>query len=177
MTEQTGRIVTAEEARVLFKSLYGERFVKYIDFSGDCWLWTGRRSTKTRTREYGHFQMGGRGSAQRGPHRLALMAVLGNIEPKDQVDHRDGCSGLCVRPDHLRVATHAENQRNRYGPQASNKLGVRGVYVTTAGRYATRVQRDGKFHTAGTYSTIEEAREAVAALRRELFGEQWAGAA
>ena len=76
---------------------------------GNCWIWKGCVSDEG----YGTFVVGGPQSAQkrRGAHRVVFFLLNGRW-PEPEIDHL--CHNtLCVRPDHLREATHTENMNNR----------------------------------------------------------------
>lgn len=67
-----------------------------------CWLWTGGVTSGRVT--YGQYRSG-------LAHRYAYAVVGGHRIPAGyEVEHL--ChNGLCVRPDHLRAVTHADNER------------------------------------------------------------------
>jgi hypothetical protein len=83
------------------------RFWAKVDKSGDCWEWTG-----TRTRQgYGGFRVGDRTVKA---HRFAwsVIASRGAIPAGLVVMHL--CDNPpCVRPEHLRLGTVADNNRDR----------------------------------------------------------------
>lgn len=151
-----------------------ERFWSKVDKTGDCWLWTASGDSSG----YGQFWRDGRMVV---PHRLAFEWEHGEIPEGMQVDHR--CFHRnCVRPDHLRLVTHAQNQQNRRGANSNNATGVRGVYWSKRDRkYQARVMLNGKRYHAGYYDTLEEAEAAVIAKRQELFTHddhaEWAASA
>ena len=78
-----------------------ERFEEKVDKTGECWLWTAACNHKG----YGKFKHEGKVVPA---HRLAFEWVHGEIPEGMQVDHR--CHQRnCVRPDHLRLVTPAQN--------------------------------------------------------------------
>ena len=139
-----------------------ERFEEKVDKSGECWLWTARCNHKG----YGQFRYEGKKVYS---HRLAFEWAHGEIPEGMQVDHR--CfQRNCVRPEHLRLVTPAQNGQNRRGANSSNTTGVRGVHWNKhVQKYRAMVRLSGKLHHAGYYDTLEEAEAAVIAKRRELF--------
>ena len=102
-------------------------------------------------------------------HRLSFEWVHGGIPEGMHVDHRCHTRN-CVRPDHLRLVTHAQNGQNRRGANRDSGTGVRGVsWHKPRQKYRARVMLNGKRYSAGYYDTLEEAEAAVIAKRRELF--------
>lgn len=150
------------------------RFWEKVDKTGDCWLWTAYCERKG----YGRFGYEGRVVRV---HRLAYEWAHGEIPEGLQVDHR--CHQRnCVRPEHLRLATNAQNHQNRRGANSGSTTGVRGVsWDKRARKYWTRVELSGREYNAGYYDTLEEAEAAVIAKRRELYTHddyaEWAASA
>ena len=139
-----------------------ERFWEKVDKTDECWLWTGACERKG----YGRF--GYEGKVVR-VHRLSYAWANGEIPEGLHIDHR--CHQRnCVRPEHLRLVTNAQNHQNRRGANSNNATGVRGVsWDKRARKYRARVDLSGKWCSAGSYDTLEEAEAAVIAKRRELF--------
>jgi hypothetical protein len=93
-----------------------ERFFSHVDKAGPvapgapsrCWLWVGA----VNNRGYGTIQMGSRVGGYRGPmqaHRLSWEIAFGYIPDGLVVRHAVCGNPRCVRPDHLRLGTQAQN--------------------------------------------------------------------
>lgn len=82
-----------------------ERFWAKVDMSGECWEWTAALFTDG----YGVFKVGGR---NRGAHRYSAMLHFGMFDRRIVVCHT--CDNRkCVRPDHLVLADHEWNAKDR----------------------------------------------------------------
>lgn len=93
-------------------------------------------------------------------HRLILRAASGV-----EIDHEDG-DGLNNQRNNIRVATHAENMRNRR--RWANKHGFKGVYKNSKSKgYGAYIKVDKKLKHIGSFATVEEAAKAydMVALR------------
>lgn len=139
-----------------------ERFWSKVDRTGDCWVWMAACSPKG----YGLFWHEGKMVLA---HRLAFEWANGGVPEGLQADHR--CHQRnCVRPEHLRLVTNAQNSQNRRGATQASTTGVRGVsWDKRARKYRALVWFSGKQFFAGYYDTLKEAEAAVIAKRRELF--------
>lgn len=139
-----------------------ERFWSKVDKTNKCWLWTGACLPTG----YGAFRHEGKTVY---PHRLSYAWTNGEIPEGLQVDHR--CHDRsCVRPEHLRLVTNAQNLQNRRGATRASTTGVRGVsWDKTHRKYMAHVTLSGKRYNAGYFDTLEAAEAAAIAKRRELF--------
>ncbi len=82
------------------------RFEKYIDKSGECWLWTGTFSKNG----YGQFWYEGK---HIDSHRFSYLLANGEL-PTHPLVVRHKCKPKnCVNPDHLEPGTQSENQLDR----------------------------------------------------------------
>lgn len=140
-----------------------ERFEKYVDRSGACWLWTGGSSGG-----YGRIKEDAPGRQQIGAHRVSYELTNGPIPKGMVVDHLCHVK-LCVNPNHLRAIAIKQNLEHRAGPSRNNKSGYLGVYEYFPGCWRGKVKHHGKENYTGRYDTPEEADVAVRALRNKLF--------
>ena len=102
-----------------------ERFMSFVDTSGECWLWKGFRNPKG----YGTFWLSPR---KQMAHRVAWTFAHGPIPLGMRVLHH--CDNpSCVRPTHLFLGTPLDNMRDmiakgrarhptRYGLRTHSKL-------------------------------------------------------
>lgn len=143
---------------------FEERLWSRVTKTESCWLWTGGVTDDG----YGYFDHNGR---RWSAHRYFYTRFIGEIPDGLEIDHRCFVPN-CVNPEHLRLANRKQQNEYRKGAQKHSNTGVRGVYIRKGNRlkkYATLVGHNGKKFTAGTFYTIEEATEAVRALRAELY--------
>ena len=87
-----------------------ERFFRFVDKSGDCWLWTGKSKSQ---KGYGQIQEGGKGSKHRSVHRLSYEFHFGEI-PKGLVIMHKCDNPSCVNPDHLEAGTQSKNIKDAF---------------------------------------------------------------
>lgn len=141
-----------------------ERFWAKVDKSGDCWTWTGSRSSTG----YGNIGEGAPSKRVLSAHRLSYEMANGKAPKGLVIDHK--CHNrACVNPDHLQAVPQKMNGENRAGLNAHNTSGVRGVFWNKMARkYEARAGHNGKLHYAGLYATKAEAEAAVVALRNSL---------
>ena len=144
-----------------------ERFWANVEKTESCWLW----NAATNGNGNGHFLVNGRKTYA---YRFAWELLRGPIPDGMVIDHDNpdyGCGNpRCVNPDHLEPVTQKVNvQRGRTrSVRTDNKSGVRGVSRRPNGRWLARVTRYGVIHHGGDFATIEEAEQAVIALRNKL---------
>lgn len=105
-----------------------------------------------------------KGSSVRG-HRASYAFYNGEIPADKQVDHMCRVRH-CVNPAHLQLVTAKENSEN-ISLRKDNSTGVRGVQ-RRGSRFRTAVGHHGRKYTAGTFDSLEEAEQAVIALRNKL---------
>ena len=144
--------------KTLYKRCDGtpeERFWAKVDQSEDCWIWTaGKLATG-----YGAICIDGK---MVRAHRYSFELANGPIPEGMVIDHR--ClNPLCVRPEHLRLATNKQNMEHRV-PRSR----VRGVSFQ-AGKWTAQVCHQGKAYYLGRFDNIEDAAAVAAAKRNELF--------
>jgi hypothetical protein len=128
-----------------------------------CWQWIAAKNDGG----YGQFWYGG---GMRRAHRVAWL-LDGRPLPQKPLTLDHICRNtLCVRIDHLRVATKTQQQINR-GLDRNNTSGVRGVHWNKErGKWMVKVKLNNKSHFGGYYDDLEEAAAAAQALRERLHG-------
>ena len=137
-------------------------FAARTERDGDCIVWTGRRDH----RGYGRLTVRGRSTPA---HRYSWESERGEVPAGMELDHT--CwNRACVSPEHLRLASRAQNVQNMSGPRSDNRSGYRGV-SRDGNKWVARVTVGGVEHAQYGFGTPEEAARAAAALRAELFGE------
>lgn len=101
-------------------------------------------------------------------HRLAWLYVHG-VMPKS-LDHINRARAD-NRIENLRLATHGENQRNRWIGRL-NTSGLKGVYWhSTQGNWQSQIHFNGRSYHLGTFQTKDAAFEAYKAAAQRLHGE------
>jgi hypothetical protein len=123
----------ADRACVVIPADAAERFWARIDKSGECWLWTGSKTTAG----YGNLCI------QRKwwyAHRLAYELVVGAIPPGLVLDHLCRVRH-CANPAHLEPVTDGENMRRGLAPYGLRTRCKRGHDITDPAN--VYVQPDG----------------------------------
>jgi hypothetical protein len=141
-----------------------DRFWAKVDKSGECWIWTGSKSSNG----YGNIGAGAPSKKILSAHRLSYEMASGQTPEGLVIDHK--ChQRACVRPDHLQAVPQKQNGENRGGLNSDNTSGARGVFWNkNARKFEARAGHNGKLHYAGIYPTRAEAEVAVIALRNTL---------
>ncbi len=85
-----------------------DRFMKFVIKNNEsgCWLWSGGKS-----RGYGHFSVGPKGSPGKSAHRVSYELFKGRIPDNLIIRHK--CRNKCVNPDHLELGTYKDNADDR----------------------------------------------------------------
>lgn len=136
-------------------------FLARIKEGPSCHTWIGALNDQG----YGRMRVDG---ALVRAHRYAWERVNGPIPDGLYVDHT--CHNrACVNVDHLRLATHSQNESNRSGATSRSRLGIRNV-IRDGNGYTVSVTRGDTKHRAYFHSLEDAVRDAQQA-RARLFGE------
>lgn len=133
-----------------------------------CWIWTGSLDHKG----YGYIKIGSRTDhSQRNVkvHRIAYTIWVGPIGSGLQIDHICRVRA-CFKPGHLRQATNKQNQENKPARVPGSVSGFRGVIWDRKRRaWRVRVLHNGRWINGGWFSDVDQAAQAAARLRCELY--------
>lgn len=110
-----------------------KKFLRYVDTTGECWIWTGSRLASGYGQAYRldaneRWQL--RKPVQEGAHRVSYKLFVGEIPKKSIVRHL--CHNkLCVRPTHLAVGSQKENMADsNMSEKAKNRVrNMKGQFV------------------------------------------------
>jgi hypothetical protein len=103
-------------------------------------------------------------------HRIIYELLKGPIPESLFIDHVNGRKDD-NRIENLRLATHAENLRNR-GATKNSKTGVKGVsWRKDTQKYQAKIKVNGVKKHLGYYNTLEEAAAAYNTAAKKLHGE------
>lgn len=103
-------------------------------------------------------------------HRLIYRIVTGIDLGQQEIDHING-NTKDNRWSNLRVVERLENTWNTRKSK-NNTSGVKGIdWVKNRSRWRARVAYNNKTFTLGLFSSIDDAVEAIAALREKLHAE------
>lgn len=102
----------------------------------------------------------------RRAHRLAWLYVIGEW-PAGSVDHINGII-TDNRFSNLRDVPQTFNVQNQRRAQASNALGILGVYQNQRGGYCAKIRANGRNIHLGTFESAELAHAQYLAAKRDL---------
>lgn len=139
-----------------------QRILAFITKGEGCWDWKGAPPNY-----YGSIKVQGK---MRPAHVVMYELEVGPIPDGKLLDHR--CRRpQCVRPDHLRIATHKQNAENLSGANRNNNSsGVRGVtWDRRRNNWKGQVVHNRQKLYVGNFKTVADAEAAVIAKRNELF--------
>lgn len=110
------------------------------------------------------------GSRKHAAHRLAWIMATGEDPGDKTIDHINGDKSD-NRILNLRLATNAENQRNKGAYRCKTSL-PKGVFWNKGkGRFHAAIRTDGKLKHLGYFDAPEQAEKAYAEAAKKLHGE------
>jgi hypothetical protein len=129
---------------------------------GTCWIWTGFTRNG-----YGLFWYQGQ---DRQAQRICYILSFGDIPKRMVIDHI--CHDrACVNPEHIRLATVSQNNKN-LSRAKNNTSGFKGVRWHKGNKnWQSQIQSDGIRTHLGSFDTPEEAYAAYCEAASRLHGE------
>lgn len=105
-----------------------QRFLRKVQKTNRCWLWTGGRQP----RGYGGFVLNGK---KIGAHVASYLLFVGEIPDGQEIDHKCNVP-QCVRPSHLRPMTRSDNLKRIQEKECrkGHKRTKRNTYIRPNGR-------------------------------------------
>lgn len=139
-----------------------------------CWEWTGFKASNG----YGRMnvpRIGGTGRVSEGAHRVSWVLANGPIPDGAKILHSCDNPG-CVRPDHLRPGTDADNardrdERGRHARLSGEKHG--GAKLTEAAVAAIKSQYVPGSREFGQYGLARRYGVGQQQISRIIRGQQW----
>lgn len=128
-----------------FKHQLRRRFARLVTKSESCWLWSGS------TRDgYGVMRIGGRSGRLVGAHRVSWFLAHGELPIGQCVCHR--CNNKrCVKPEHLYLASSAQNMSDAWRDNLCQRGGQRvGAKLTDTAVAVIRSSRDRTLQSLAT---------------------------
>ena len=147
-----------------------ERFlekVNHLPGEDACWEWTAWIDRDG----YGRIREGGRGSRRLTAPRVAWEIANGPV-PAGMVVRHTCDNPSCVRPSHLEIGTHADNNHDMAARRRGrrSRIGLpHGVSYNGSG-WQARAWSAGRTRHLGVFSTIAEASAVVERERTRLYG-------
>jgi len=102
-------------------------------------------------------------------HRIVWALYNGGNPGSLEIDHVNG-KPWDNRPENLRLASHAENNRNRVNLQSNNSSGFTGIRLYH-GKWRVRIKKNGREEYIGSFSSVDEAIAARRCAELRFFGE------
>lgn len=91
------------------ENINGDFFWRHVNVGSGCWVWTGFVDSKGYGRQ--NVTISPKKKVSQGAHRVSWALNVGPIPDGMHILHE--CDNpICVRPDHLKLGTHAENMRD-----------------------------------------------------------------